>query len=120
MLANLPNDVMRMINEQVAMLFQIIHGFMPDSLNSMLGIQGAGGSIDALIAKIKALLNPVIGTFSKLSLPAPPVIAPVFKLLEGSPAPTGDNEDLKNQVALLKNSLQPPSSGSGAGTWRSV
>lgn len=80
-LAKLPDDIVKQFKQIESFLQSLITGF--GDLNFMLedGMVDLEAMIDSMIAQLQGLIDPVFNTATSLSLPLPPVVAPIKDLL---------------------------------------
>lgn len=80
-LAKMPDDIVKQFKQIESFLQSLITGF--GDLNFMLedGMVDLEAMIDSMIAQLQGLIDPVFNTATSLSLPLPPVVAPIKDLL---------------------------------------
>lgn len=93
-LAKLPDDIVLQFKQIESFLQSLITGF--GDLNYMLedGAVDLEAMIDSMIAQLQGLIDPVFNTATSLSLPLPPVVAPIKDLLAMIPQMGNDPPEL--------------------------
>lgn len=102
-LAKLPDDVVKQFKKIESFLQSLITGF--DDMNYMVedGMVDLEARIDSMIAQLQSLLDPVFNTATALSLPLPPIIAPIKDLIAMIPQMGKDPPGLTpDQKALIE------------------
>lgn len=93
-LAKMPDDIVKQFKQIESLLQTLITGF--GDLNFMLedGIVDLEAMIDSMNAQLQGLIDPVFNTATSLSLPIPPVVAPIKDLLAMIPQMGNDPPQL--------------------------
>ena len=102
-LAKLPDDIVKQFKEIESFLQSLITGF--GDMNFMLedGMVDLEAQLDSMIASLQSMLDPVFNTASALSLPLPPIVAPIKDLLAMIPQMGKDPPGLTpDQKALIE------------------
>ena len=106
-LAKLPDDVVKQFKQIESFLQSLITGF--GDMNFMVedGMVDLEAQVDSMVAQLQSLLDPVFNTATSLSLPLPPIIAPIKDLLAMIPQmgkdPPGLTLDQKALIEKFKN-----------------
>lgn len=102
-LAKMPDDIVKQFKQIESFLQSLITGF--GDMNFMLedGMVDLEAQLDSMIASLQSLLDPVFSTATSLSLPVPPIVAPVKDLLAMIPQMGKDPPGLTpDQKALIE------------------
>ena len=102
-LAKLPDDIVKQFKQIESFLQSLITGF--GDMNFMLedGMVDLEAQLDSMIASLQGLLDPVFSTATSLSLPVPPIVAPIKDLLAMIPQMGKDPPGLTpDQKALIE------------------
>lgn len=102
-LAKLPDDIVKQFKQIESFLQSLITGF--GDMNFMLedGMVDLEAQLDSMIASLQGLLDPVFNSATSLSLPVPPIVAPVKDLLAMIPQMGKDPPGLTpDQKALIE------------------
>lgn len=102
-LAKLPDDIVKQFKQIESFLQSLITGF--GDMNFMLedGMVDLEAKLDSMIASLQSLLDPVFNTATSLSLPLPPIVAPIKDLLAMIPQMGKDPPGLTlDQKALIE------------------
>lgn len=102
-LAKLPDDIVKQFKQIESFLQSLITGF--GDMNFMLedGMVDLEAQLDSMIASLQSLIDPVFNTATSLSLPVPPIVAPVKDLLAMIPQMGKDPPGLTpDQKALIE------------------
>lgn len=93
-LAKMPDDIVKQFKQIESLLQTLVTGF--GDLNFMLedGIVDLEAMIDSMNAQLQGLIDPVFNTATSLSLPVPPVVAPIKDLLAMIPQMGNDPPQL--------------------------
>lgn len=102
-LAQLPDEIVAQFKEIESFLQSLITGF--GDMNFMLedGMVDLEAQLDTMIASLQSLIDPVFNTATSLSLPLPPIVAPIKDLLAMIPQMGKDPPGLTpDQKALIE------------------
>lgn len=102
-LAKIPDDIVKQFKQIESFLQSLITGF--GDMNFMLedGMVDLEAQVDTMIASLQSLLDPVFNTATSLSLPLPPIVAPIKDLLTMIPQMGKDPPGLTpDQKALIE------------------
>ncbi len=102
-LAKMPDELVKQFKQIESMLQQLVTGF--GDLNFMVedSAQDMEMLVDAMLAQLQSLLDPVFNTATSLSLPLPPIVAPVKDLIAMIPKMGKDPPGLTpDQKALIE------------------
>lgn len=102
-LAELPDDIVKQFKAIESFLQSLITGF--GDFNFMMEDGGIDleAQLDAMIASLQSMLDPVFNTATSLALPVPPIVAPVKDLLAMIPQMGKDPPGLTpDQKALIE------------------
>lgn len=90
----MPDDIVKQFKQIESFLQSLITGF--GDMNFMLedGMVDLEAQLDSMTASLQSLLDPVFNTATSLSLPVPPIVAPIKDLLAMIPQMGKDPQGL--------------------------
>lgn len=105
-LAELPDDIVKKFKKIESKLQELITGFGDMNFAIEDGAVDLEAKVDTMIAQLQSMLDPVFNTATSLSLPVPPIVAPVKDILTMIPQmgkdPPGLTPDQKAQIEKFK------------------
>ena len=106
-LSELPQTMMDKFNEIKNILYTLVHGF--GELLPNIPVVSIEAQIDTMISSLQSMLDPVFNTATAISLPLPPVVAPIKDILamipnlgKDPPGVTPDQKALIEKIKALK------------------
>lgn len=105
-LAKLPDDIVKQFKQIESFLQSLITGFGDMGFMLEDGMVDLEAQVDSMIASLQSILDPVFNTATALSLPVPPIVAPLKDLLAMIPQmgkdPAGISVDQKALIEEFK------------------